>query len=404
MDIYVARQPIFRRDKTLYGYELLFRDGLSNAFPDISGEEATSRLLSNSFLTMGIESIVGTTRAFINFTRDLLLMEVPLMFPAERVVVEILEDVDPDEEVVRACKEMAAQGYALALDDFVFSPGIASLIGLCRIIKFDLRATPIDKLDRILAKISGRWDVKFLAEKVETHQEFERARDMGFEYFQGYFFSKPEVIEGKDISGTGLNLLEIMAKANQEDFDFKELERVIQRDALISYKLMRYINSAYFRRVQEVTSIRQAIVLMGERGIRRFLSLIAMATLAANKPNELIKESIVRARFCEALSELKGAAEKGPELFTVGLFSLIDAIMDQDMASLMDKIPLSAGIKEALVGRKGEFGGYLLVVEGYLKGQWPLVSEQARSMGLDEGALPECFMDSVGWADNLDSL
>jgi EAL and modified HD-GYP domain-containing signal transduction protein len=299
---------------------------------------------------------------------------------------------------------MVKGGYALALDDFLYNPGMSSLIGLCRIIKFDLRATPLHELGGILRKIGGRWDVKFLAEKVETHQEFETARDMGFEYFQGYFFSKPEVLEGKDMAGANLNLLEIMAKANQEDFDFKELERIILRDALISYKLLRYINSAYFRPIQEITSIRHAIALMGERGIRRFMSLIAMASLAADKPNELIKESIVRARFCESLGGLHGSPANGAELFTLGLFSLIDAIMDQDMTSLMERIPLCEGIKEALINRKGALARYLSLVEAYLQGLWHSVSTEAAKMGLDEGLLPRCFMDSVGWAEDLEAL
>ncbi len=403
MDVYVARQPIFHNSKKLFAYELLFRDGLSNAFPDIDGTEATSRVLANSFFSMGIDQVAGAGRAFINFTRDLLVQRVPMMFPKDQVVVEILEDIEPDPEVVEACREMAESGYVLALDDFLFRPEMAELIDVARIIKFDLMATPLDTLEPVLKAIGGR-DIELLAEKVETHEAFQQAKDMGFTYYQGYFFSRPEILQGRDISGAGMNMLEIMAEANRSDVAFRKLEDIIQRDVSISYKLLRYINSAYFRRVSEVTSIRQAIVMMGEKGIRRFLSLIAMASLAARKPEELMRESMVRARFCESLA---GPGPEGPDpaqLFTLGLFSLIDAIMDDTMESLMEKLPLSEPIKEALVGGTGPLGGYLLLLEGYEKGAWDEVSEQVARLGLAQERLPDCYLDSVRWADSLAAL
>ena len=402
MDIFVARQPIFRKNRSLLGYELLFRDGLTNAFPDIDGSEATSRVLSNSFFSMGIEQVSGDGRAFVNFTRDLLVERVPMMFPRERVVVEILEDIEPDDEVVEACREMAENGYVIALDDFLFRPEMAGLIQTAGIIKFDLMATPLDTLEPLLRKLSGN-GIEFLAEKVETHEEFDRAMEMGFTYFQGYFFSRPEILQGRDVSAPRMNLLELMAEANRNDVAFRKLEEIIERDVAISYKLLRYINSAYFRRVSEVTSIRQAIVLMGERGIRRFLSLIAMASLASDKPDELVRASIVRARFCETLGDIGPPGADRAELFTLGLFSLIDAIMDDAMASLMERLPLSGAIKEALIQRDGPLAPYLGLLESYERGCWGGVSEAAARLDLEQERLPGCFLESLTWADNLSS-
>jgi EAL and modified HD-GYP domain-containing signal transduction protein len=402
MDVFVARQPIFRKNRSLLGYELLFRDGLTNAFPKIDGTEATSRVLSSSFFSMGIEQVSGEGRAFVNFTRDLLIERIPMMFPRDRVVVEILEDIEPDSEVVEACREMAENGYVIALDDFLFRPGMGELIQTAKIIKFDLMATPLDTLAPLLEKLSGN-GIEFLAEKVETHEEFDQAMEMGFSSFQGYFFSRPEVLRGRDVSAPRMNLLELMAEANRNDVAFRKLERIIERDVAISYKLLRYINSAYFRRVSEVTSIRQAIVLMGERGIRRFLSLIAMTSLASHKPDELVRASIVRARFCELIGDTGPPGADRAELFTLGLFSMIDAIMDDAMASLMERLPLSGAIKKALVHRRGPLAAYLGLLESYEQGRWDGVSEAAGRTGLAQERLPGCFAEAVAWADSLAS-
>ncbi len=400
MDIYVARQPIFRRNKSRLGYELLFRDGLTNVFPEIDGTEATSRVLSTGFFSMGIDKVTGTGTAFVNFTRDMLVRRVPMMFPKEQLVIEILEDIEPDQELIEACRDMAEKGYTIALDDFLYRPDLARLMGLAGIVKFDVSLTPLSTLAPILKKLSA-YRLEFLAEKVETYQEFQQALEMGFSYFQGYFFSRPEILKGRDISSPQMNLLEIMAEANRSDMEFQKLERIIERDVGISYKLLRYINSAYFRPIAEITSIRQAIVMMGERGVRRFLSLIAMASLASGKPDELIRESVVRARFCEALAELGPSKADRSELFTLGLFSLIDAIMDDSMESLMEKLPLSGEIKKGLVYGEGTLGEYLRLAESYQKGVWAEVSERSRRLGLAEDRLPKCFLDSLAWADGL---
>jgi EAL and modified HD-GYP domain-containing signal transduction protein len=326
------------------------------------------------------------------------------MFPRDRVVVEILEDIEPDSEVVEACREMAENGYVIALDDFLFRPEMSALIQTAKIIKFDLMATPLDTLAPLLEKLSGN-GIEFLAEKVETHEEFEKAREMGFSSFQGFFFSRPEILRGRDASAPGMNLLELMAEANRLDVAFRKLEEIIERDVAISYKLLSYINSAYFRRVSEVTSIRQAIVLMGERGIRRFLSLVAMASLASNKPNELVRASIVRARFCELIGDT-GPPGSGPdpgELFTLGLFSMIDAIMDEEMATIMERLPLSGAIKDALVRGEGPLAAYLHLLESYERGRWDGVSEAAARLDLELDRLPGCFAEAVAWADHLAS-
>jgi EAL and modified HD-GYP domain-containing signal transduction protein len=274
---------------------------------------------------------------------------------------------------------------------------MARLISISKIIKFDIRMTPLETLSVLLKKLR-KFPVRFLAEKVESHEEFKEAVSLGFDFFQGYFFSRPEVLEGKSIETPQMNLLSTMAEANKRDVRFDRLEKIIERDVGISYKLLRYINSAYYRPVSEIKSIRHAIALLGERGIRRFLSLIAMSSLAIGKPNELVRESMIRASFCEKLAnrEMDQA-----ELFTLGLFSLIDAIMDRPMAVLMKELPLAETIKNALVKGDGNYGDILRLISNYEQGRWDGVDGVAERLGLDGSKLPDYYTESVAWADSL---
>ncbi|MDY7032284.1 MAG: HDOD domain-containing protein [Thermodesulfobacteriota bacterium] len=403
MEVYVARQPIFDRMKRIYGYELLFRGGMSNFFSGIDGDTATSKVLSNSFLSIGMDNITGSKLAFVNFTQDLLLSGVPLMFPKEKVVVEILENVEPEDDVIDICRHIAGRGYCIALDDFFYRSSMDPLIAMANIIKFDFRLTAMEEIEEYITKLSD-CNVKFLAEKVETHEEFKRAMQMGCDYFQGYFFSKPEVIKGKDFSGNQMNLLQIMAEVNKEDFKFNEVSKIITRDVSISYKLLRYINSAYFGVYHDISSIDQALAMLGEKGIRRFLSLIAMSELSCEKPNELMKTSIIRARFSEVIGESSGSHINSSELFTLGLFSLIDAILDDSMENLMSRLPLSENIKKALVYDEGELKDYLRLAVCYEMGDWNGVSDMAKVLGFNEEKLPDHFMEALTWADAMTSL
>ncbi len=400
MDAYIARQPIFDKQKSLFAYELLFRDGLSNFLPEIDGDTATSKLLSSSFFTIGIDRIIGGKRAFINFTENLILEEVPLLFPKENTVVEILEDVKPDKSIINACAKFSEEGYIIALDDFIFSPELKPLISLADIIKIDFRLTPIKEIKEYLKQLPIE-NLKLLAEKIETNEEFDTALDMGFEYFQGYFFCKPEIIKGREISSAGLNILDIMAKVNKPDFDFAEIREIMERDVSITYKLLRYINSPFFRRKNEITSLNQALVSLGENELRRFVSLIAMTDLASNKPEELIINSCIKAKFCEKLGKTSSNPIAGDELFTVGLLSNIDAILDQPMEAIMEKLPLSKNIVSALVKGEGELSDYLKLTKHYEKGQWNAVHETASKINVSEQDIPPIYLEACDWANMI---
>jgi len=399
MNVYVARQPIFNKRKRIYGYELLFRDGMVNAFPDVDGDAATSRVLSTSFLSNGIERITGRRKAFVNFTEKMIIEKIPVMFPKKTLMVEILEDMKPTTAVVTACREMAEKGYNLVLDDFVYKPEMKPLLALARIVKFDFRASSIEEIEAAIKELAA-YRVKLLAEKIETHEEFQQALNMGFEYFQGYFFSKPEILKSRDISPSKITLLNIMSEANREDCRITELEKFVSHDLSINYKLMRYINSAYFGMFKRVKSVKQTLVLLGMKEMRRFISLIAMAQLVSGKPDELIRASLIRARLCENLGK-EVIGKNGSELFTLGLFSFIDAILDDEMGNIMETLPLSENIKKALTGGGGELADYLALVSCYETGDWEKVAALAAKTGLDEEKAPEFYMDAVAWADSI---
>jgi EAL and modified HD-GYP domain-containing signal transduction protein len=349
---------------------------------------------------MGMEQITGGTKAFINFTQELLVQKIPLLFPKESLIVEILENVIPTDAVILACREIATAGYLLAMDDFIYDSALEPLIAMAGIIKIDIRMTPGDQAKAIFDRLSGH-TVKFLAEKVETYQEYETYMEMGFDYFQGYFFSKPQVLKAHDISTSKISLLQIMAEVNRDDMQILAVDALISRDVSVSLKLLRYINSPYYSRGQEIASIRQAVLRLGEAGIRRFIPILFMSAFAEDKPNELIRASVIRARFCELLWRNTNTQLRGPELFTLGLFSLIDAIMDESMDTLLDKLPFSKNISTALLSNTGEMSEYLNLVRAYETGNWITVSRHADTIGVDKDRIPVLYWDAVVWADTL---
>lgn len=399
MDVFVARQPIFDIDRKIYAYELLFRSGESNGFPDIDGETATTSLLSSSFFTVGIEKIGAGKLVFINFTEDLLLRRTPQLFPPEKMMVEILEDVGPGAEIVAACRELKEQGFSLALDDFVYSNQFDELLHLSDIVKIDFRLTPVETLGEMVHTLK-QYNCRLLAEKVETYEEFHKAVELGFEYFQGYFFSKPEVLKNKDLSSSQVGLMRLITKINTEEFDVESLAELVAQDVSITYKLLKYINSSHFSRLQPLSSIRQAITFLGENGFKMFVSLIATSQLSENKPGELIRASIIRAKFLEQVGT--ALQKDSSELFLLGLFMSLDAMLDQSIENVLSKMPLSEKIKEALVDRKGELFAFVRLVESYEAGKWVAFRFAQKKLGIADSAVTEIYMEALAWADSFE--
>jgi EAL and modified HD-GYP domain-containing signal transduction protein len=402
MDVYVARQPIFNHRKKILAYELLFRDGTAKYVPSIDGDVATSTVLSNTFFSIGMDTLLGGKLSFINFTQNLLTQKIPLLLPKQTTVVEILEDIKPTADLIEACREMVQKGYALALDDFVYTPELDPLIEMAHIIKFDFRISTLEEIESYLKQLPQKRRPILLAEKVETYEEYQAAIEMGFSLFQGYFFCKPEIVQGKEVPGQQLNLMQIIVEVNNPNFKFENVEKLIAPDVNLSYRLLRYINSAFFAKSQRISSIGQALVYMGQKEIRRFISLIGISSLAENKPGELVRAACIRAKFSEQLAELSARKALEAELFTLGMFSLIDAILDQSMEKVMAALPLSESIKSALLNGNGELIDYLKLVKCYERGQWDQVAQIAQTLKIDQQKLPERYLDACQWSNTFD--
>jgi EAL and modified HD-GYP domain-containing signal transduction protein len=292
MDIYVARQPIFNRNQKVIGYELLHRSGLTNSYDGTDGTEASLAVISNTYLFLSQRIVTPPAQTFINLTRDLLLNGVAGLLPNKSTVIEILEDIEPDETLLKACRELKKAGYTLALDDYtIHNEAQKSLLELADIVKVDFLQSTREESQAIIQKFANGHG-KFLAEKVETLDEFKSALSMGYSFFQGYFFSKPIIVPGKSIPGYKLNYMRMLQETNKRELDFRALERIIKQDMTLCYTLLKYINSAYFGFRDEVTSLLSAIVLLGEKEIRRWASLVLFTLMGVDKPPEVVLRSL----------------------------------------------------------------------------------------------------------------
>lgn len=399
MYFYVARQPILDAEKQLFGYELLFRDGVDNVFPDIDENEATTRLIEGSQFNLGLEHLTGNKPAFINFTLDTILKNYPTMLPPEKIVVEILETVTPSKKLLAAVKNLHEQGYVLALDDYEHKPVWRHFYPYIEFIKIDLRAMSLEEVKQVMLDVREFKHIKFLAEKVETLEEFEQCKALGFTYFQGYFFFKPEIVKTKNLSPNQLILAELLAETSSEHIDLAKVTQIFERDINLAYKLLRYSNSSIFKRRGDISTIKQAIVSLGQYELKKFLSLLFTASVNNGKPQELLKLSMVRARFCEKLADSDKVCDSSMAFLT-GMLSLIDAILDEDIKTLMEKLPLSIEIKNALVDNQGQLATFLQLAKSYERGQWEQELELEESLNLSGEQVPNIYTESITWANN----
>jgi EAL and modified HD-GYP domain-containing signal transduction protein len=389
-DVFVGRQPIYDRQRDVYAYELLFRSGESNHARVTDGDQATSQVILNTFMELGLETIVGSKLAFINLTRGFILQDYSPVFPAGRVVLEVLENIPVDAELIEAVSRLSSQGYLIALDDFIYHERLQPLVEVADIIKVDVLALDAAALREHAATLQ-QYKVKLLAEKVETQDHFKHCRDLGFDYFQGYFLCEPEVIRGQRVPGSLLVTLQLLAKLQEPDTTFGELEQVISRDVSLSYKLLRVVNSVFYALPQKIDSLRQALLRLGTRYITTWVSLILLSGFD-EKPHELMVTAMVRAKMCELLAQAVGRSST-EMFFTVGLFSALDALMDSPMEEVLKSVPFSDEITAALLSHAGMLGEALRCVLAYERGDWDAV----HCFGLDSTTITEAYLQAITW-------
>ena len=404
MYFYAARQPILDKEKKLVGYELLFRDGVDNVFPEIDGDEATSRLIEGSQFNFGLDDLTDNKPAYINFTLETLQKGYPLLLGKDQIVVEILETIQPGKRLLAVVKDLKEKGYTLALDDYIHQPVWRHFYPFIDIIKIDFLTCTKESIQEVIEAIKPFPQIQLLAEKVETYEKYQLAVDMGFSYFQGFFFSKPEMVQSKTLPPSEMALAELLYETSSVDVNLKKITEVFERDVNLSYKLLRYSNSAAFKRRAEISTIKQALIVLGNEEIKRFLSLLFAAQVAADKPAELIRLSLTRARFTELLAISHGQLRDTGMAFLTGMMSLMDAILDEDMPSGMKKLPLSNDIKAALLDEEGQLAVYLRLVKQYEQANWQGAKDIQHELGLAPEEVPDAYHDAVNWANEQMSV
>jgi c-di-GMP-related signal transduction protein len=403
VDVFIARQPIFDRHRQLYGYELLYRSSLArNQFDGTEDYAATTQVLSNVLLSIGQENILCGKKAFLNFNHRLLSDGLHRSLPRHAIVIEILETVEPNSDLIALCRSIRQQGYTIALDDFVSNPQFEPLTYLAQLIKVDLRLTTKPEQERLLRVYQPR-GITMLAEKVETYEEFAWAHAAGYDYFQGYFFARPDVLQSKQLSAAKLNCLRLLSELQKTDLNFRSLEGLIRSDVALTYKLLRYAGSALFGRRGKVQSIEDALMIMGSDEICRWVTLATLTTLATDKPGELATLSIVRARFCELLIKLAEISLQS-KAFLMGMFSLLDALLDRPLNEALLSISLGPDIMQALLGTAGEdsvLAKIYRLTRHYENGDWDEVEALAQGCGFPASAAGAAYVEATLWAGQM---
>jgi EAL and modified HD-GYP domain-containing signal transduction protein len=402
-DVYVARQPIFDTQSKVFGYELLYRSSLENSYQAGDADLASLSVLSNSAFVFGVEAMAGKGKAFVNFTRGALLNDYARVLPAHTLVVEVLEGVEVDADVRAACIRLKNDGYILALDDWDPNGPTGSLVDLADIIKIDFMMFDRDMRQRLGERLTKR-GIALLAEKVETDDDAQQAREFGYEYVQGYFYARPEIKVGARTSGFKPHRLQLMGVLNGADPDLDKVEELLRHDPELSFHIISYLNSASFGLRSRVTSIRQAISMLGQAGIRTWATVVILADAGSDRPNELIVTSVVRGRFCELAGRAAGLEGRQHDLSLLGLFSMIDAIVGRELESTLEAVCLPADVAAAIRGEPGIFADLLSLARAYERADWPAVTRLVEHVGSPLSDVPAIYLDAVEWGNRTHLL
>ncbi|MFE8695858.1 EAL and HDOD domain-containing protein [Cytobacillus sp. FJAT-53684] len=407
MEVFVARQPIFNVKEEVFGYELLYRSNQKeNAFPEIDGDQATTELIINSFLNIGIDKLSSGKPCFINFTENLLKLRLPTYFRPREIVVEILETVEPSPELIEICKELKVLGYQIALDDFVLNelnPYTYDLLKYADIIKVDFLNTPIEMREKIEAIVRSL-ALELVAEKVETREGFEEAKRRGYHYFQGYFFAKPMIMSTHDVPAYFHSYYEMIQNLSMTEPSIDRITELIERDISLSYKLLKLINSPAYRPKQKINSIRQAVVLLGLIELQKWIYVLAVRESTIGKKvisQEMIQISLTRAKMCEEIEKIRFNQISSPSNFMTGMFSMVDTLLSVPMDVILQELPLDEEICEALVGKDNPLKKVLDLVLAVEKAEWTVISEKCRELNIDEKDLFKIYAESLNWANEL---
>jgi len=392
---YVARQPILDLRGRVHGYELLFREGPHQVQFSADGDLATRTILDNMVI-FGIEKLTGGLPAFVNCTREALTDKLVEVLSPGMFVLEVLEDIEPTPDLIRACSRLKEAGFRLALDDFRWRPGCEALVEIADYIKVDFILSDAKERRAIRERLKGR-AIALIAEKVETPEQFREARDEGFTLIQGYYFCRPEMIESRKVPANKLTQIEILRLLHDDDLNFEQLCGLVKRDASLTYRLLRLLNSPACAVRQEVRSIKSALIAVGEEGFRRIAMLAIASELNAGQPGELLRLAFVRGRFCELASEQCGL--DATEQYLLGMLSLLPAMLRVPMQELTPALPLREEICIALMGAAVPERMLLEWLICHEYGHWADCDRIADEHSLDQLKLLRFYSEAVIWAE-----
>jgi len=389
-EISVTRQPIYDKNENTFAYELLFRNCNAEFSSESGSDPESSQIIANVFMEIGLKLLVGDKPAFINLPHGYLTEKHSIPFAKDKFILVILADSEIDDTLLAAITDLHAEGFTIALDNLEYDDSKAALVEQCEIIKIDISKLDRQQLQAQFSQLTS-FDKPFLAKKVDSQDDFQFCKNLGFTYFQGSFLSKPKVVKYKTLPANKILLLELLAKTQDPDVDISELEELISQDVGISFKFLRLINSANFGLSKKVESLHQALVLLGLKQIKSWVSLVALSNIDS-VPQELTDMSMVRARMCKLLAEKSGFKDSD-SFFTVGMFSFLDAIMSRSMKSILKSLPFSEEINEALLFHRGEMGKALNCVIGHEQGEWEMI----KFSELSPAEISKIYIDTLEW-------
>lgn len=400
MDVFVARQPIFDLEYNVLAHELLYRQNEKNFFDQsIKAHVATSILIMNSYYTFGINNLVGDGKAFINFDKSLIESEIPMLLDNNKIVVELLEDIVPTGKFMAKINRLKENGYTIAIDDYVEEYPYDELVDLSDIIKVDFLRNDKEKIIRIVQQWKPKGKI-LLAEKVETQEIYEWAKGLGFDLFQGYYFSKPAMMKGKSVSSSPFQYIQILGELGALEPDYKRIAGIIETDLSLTYKLLKLVNSK-FSSENKITSILHGLTILGIDAFEKWFNLAMVQHLSEGKPSELLKISMTRAKFMELLAINSGLKPYANQAMLVGLLSVIDALLEKSMNLVLKELPLLEEIKRALLLLPSKFSQIYSLVLLYEKGEFEKAFELNQKIGASPAATAEYYYSAVHWSEEL---
>ncbi|GGW82966.1 EAL and HDOD domain-containing protein [Alteromonas halophila] len=401
MFAFIAREPILDQQKNVFAYELIFRDGKGGTFPEELGSQK-AQYIAEHFHPLGLDDISGEKTSFINFSSDTLISRFPTTLNPDTVVVELADNPFNQAGLLEACQHIKQLGFKLAIDDPMMLSSKHEIFPLIDVLKVDVSKARFEQIEKNIPRFLDS-EVRLVAEQVNTYDDFNTCNTLGFDLFQGYFFAQPEARIMRQLPASKLNLVDLMGESASSNFDLDRINSIIERDAALSYLLLKFINNPTINKRHKINSLRHALTYMGEVEIKKFIALLSLANLGDDKPLELIHMSLVRAKFFDLLSQARNVSTNPPIGFLVGLFSLLDALLDQTMPDVLKQLPLSDNVSDALLGKTDEFNCYVSLVRSFEGALWMNVIKQSKNLNIDQKQLHGMYNQAITWGNGVRS-